>query len=335
MGFCISRQWLDFSRMTQGQRRFTDAETEIFALDPLRLRFRNPETEREFVRDTVRQSMNYIRAYLIAGFGLYGLFGILDAVVGGPDTLYLMLIRYGVVFPIFGGIFLATFFPVFLRHSQFFLGTIMVAAGFGIVAMTLIMSVPFKSQYYAGLIMVVIYCGNLIKLQYLNAALIACALVASYLAISLWINPVPYFNQVANNLFLIMATAIGLYSNYFEETYLRRAYVWQKLIRARNELTVSRVPVDEKGRTMHVHLYINGGSLMMSDPYPEHGHPFQTPQGITIHMKVDDVDASWKRAVDAGCTVTMELADMFWGDRYGQLKDPFGFHWSMGAPIRK
>jgi len=106
-------------------------------------------------------------------------------------------------------------------------------------------------------------------------------------------------------------------------------------VRAFGATEVSRVPVDEKGRTMHIHLYINGGSLMMSDPYPEYGHPFKAPEGITIHMKVADVDASWKRAVNAGCTVVMELADMFWGDRYGQLKDPFGFMWSMGMPIRK
>jgi len=239
MGPCNSRQWHDFSRMTQGQRRFTDAETKIFALDPLRLRFRDPETERDFVHETVHQSLNYIRAYLVAGFGLYGLFGILDVAVGGDDTGKLLLIRYGAVFPVFAAIFVATFFPVFVRHSQFFLGAIMVAAGFGVVAMTLIMSVPFKSQYYAGLVMVVIYCGNLIKLQYLNAALIACALVTSYLATSLWINPVPHFNQVTNNVFLVMATAIGLYSNYFQETYLRRAYVWQRVIRARNELTLN------------------------------------------------------------------------------------------------
>jgi PhnB protein len=74
---------------------------------------------------------------------------------------------------------------------------------------------------------------------------------------------------------------------------------------------------------------------MLCDAYPEYGHPFQTPQGSTLHMKVDDVEASWKRAVDAGCEIVLELQDMFWGDRYGQLRDPFGFLWSMGMPIKK
>jgi len=97
---------------------------------------------------------------------------------------------------------------------------------------------------------------------------------------------------------------------------------------------VARVPVDEKGRTMHIHLYINGGSVMLADAYPEHGHPFEKPQGFTLHLQVDDADAWWNRAVGAGAEVVLPLQEMFWGDRYGQLRDPFGVMWSIGAPIR-
>lgn len=95
---------------------------------------------------------------------------------------------------------------------------------------------------------------------------------------------------------------------------------------------VFRYPPDEKGRTMHVHLHLNGGSLMMCDPFPEHGHPHQPPQGYTLHLKVDDVDAWWDRAVKAGAEVVLPLQKMFWGDRYGQLRDPFGVLWSMATP---
>jgi len=93
-------------------------------------------------------------------------------------------------------------------------------------------------------------------------------------------------------------------------------------------------PVDDKGRTMHVHLYINGSSLMLGDAYPEHGHPLQKPQAFNLTLAVDDIDAWWKRAVDAGATVVMPVADMFWGDRYGQLRDPFGVLWAMNQPKR-
>ena len=88
-------------------------------------------------------------------------------------------------------------------------------------------------------------------------------------------------------------------------------------------------PPDEKGRTMHIHLYINGGSLMISDFYPEHGHMPVPPSGFTVTLPVSDIDARFQQAVDAGCTITMPLQDMVWGDRYGSLRDPFGVDWAM------
>jgi uncharacterized glyoxalase superfamily protein PhnB len=88
-------------------------------------------------------------------------------------------------------------------------------------------------------------------------------------------------------------------------------------------------PPDEKGRTMHVHLYINGSSLMLGDVYPEHGHGKETPQAFSLALMVDDIEKAFQRAVDAGCTVTMPVQKMFWGDYYGSLKDPFGFAWAM------
>jgi PhnB protein len=94
------------------------------------------------------------------------------------------------------------------------------------------------------------------------------------------------------------------------------------------------VPPDEQGRTMHVHLYINGSSLMLSDAYPEHGHPFKTHQGFSLQLVVDDIDIWWERAVAAGVEVVMPVERMFWGDRYGQLRDPFGVLWAMNEPAR-
>ncbi|MDB5524050.1 MAG: hypothetical protein JWM58_1813 [Rhizobium sp.] len=98
---------------------------------------------------------------------------------------------------------------------------------------------------------------------------------------------------------------------------------------------VFMVPPDENGRTMHLHLYINGSSLMLCDGYPEHGHPAEKPQGYTMQLIVDDIDFWWERAVKAGAEITLPLQLMFWGDRYGQLRDPFGVNWAMNAPARK
>jgi PhnB protein len=91
-------------------------------------------------------------------------------------------------------------------------------------------------------------------------------------------------------------------------------------------------PPDEKGRTMHAHLYINGGSVMLSDPFPEHGCGYVPAAGFSLMLPVKDVDAWWQRAVDAGCTGNMAPQDMFWGDRYAQAKDPFGVLWAFVGP---
>jgi uncharacterized glyoxalase superfamily protein PhnB len=90
-----------------------------------------------------------------------------------------------------------------------------------------------------------------------------------------------------------------------------------------------RYPPDEQGRTMHIHLYINGSSLMLSDAFPEHGHPFQPAAGFNLTLQVTDIDKQYQRAIEAGATAIMPPQDMFWGDRYGQLRDPYGVMWSM------
>ena len=86
---------------------------------------------------------------------------------------------------------------------------------------------------------------------------------------------------------------------------------------------------------MHIHLYINGASIMLSDAYPEYGHALEKPAGFSVVLPVDDIDAWWKRAVDAGSEVVMPVQEMFWGDLYGQIRDPFGVLWAMDAPVSK
>lgn len=95
---------------------------------------------------------------------------------------------------------------------------------------------------------------------------------------------------------------------------------------------VGLYPPDESGRTMHVHLYVNGSSVMLSDPYPEHGCGYVPAAGFNLALMVPDVDAAVKRAVQAGATVMMPPTDMFWGDRYALAKDPFNVLWAFNGP---
>ncbi|CAO4154159.1 putative protein [Methylorubrum aminovorans] len=112
---------------------------------------------------------------------------------------------------------------------------------------------------------------------------------------------------------------------------LRAAEFYQKAFDA--EILAS-VPRDEKGRTMHVHLAVNGTSVMLSDAFPEYGHPLKPPQAFSLLLPVDDIAAWWDRAVAAGAEVVTPYQEMFWGDVYGQLRDPFGVIWAMNQPKR-
>lgn len=107
------------------------------------------------------------------------------------------------------------------------------------------------------------------------------------------------------------------------------AAFYEKALGAR---VVDSYPPDENGKTMHIHLHVNGTSIMLGDPCPEQGFPLQPPQAFNLMLPVDDADRWWKRAVDAGAEPVMPVQDMFWGDRYGQFRDPFGVLWAVNQP---
>lgn len=96
---------------------------------------------------------------------------------------------------------------------------------------------------------------------------------------------------------------------------------------------LDRRPAEDGERLIHAHLRINGASVMLNDEFPEYtGEADIRPKGVTLHIQVEDPDAWWTRAMLAGAEPVMEMADQFWGDRYGQLRDPFGHSWSIGGP---
>lgn len=98
---------------------------------------------------------------------------------------------------------------------------------------------------------------------------------------------------------------------------------------------VRRSEAEDGERLLHCHLRINGSDVLMADEFPEHGGGLgEGPAGVTLHLAVGNADEWWDRAISAGATPVMPLADQFWGDRYGQVRDPFGHRWSIGAPIQ-
>ena len=91
------------------------------------------------------------------------------------------------------------------------------------------------------------------------------------------------------------------------------------------------------GKLMYVELWFGDSAVMVADEFPEMGiHSPQTVGGTStvLNLFTEDVDVLWKRAVEAGAEVLHPLQDMFWGDRHGQLTDPFGHRWGLAQHVR-
>ena len=102
---------------------------------------------------------------------------------------------------------------------------------------------------------------------------------------------------------------------------------------------VSRALQKNSTKVMHAELKIGGFRLFVNDDFPEMcGGKSKTPKAIggtpvTLFLTGDDCDKAVAKAAKAGATVTMPPMDMFWGDRFAKLTDPFGHEWSITSPI--
>lgn len=212
------------------------ASTPCFARSRLLLRFRDPEVEADFSARALLASLPFVRLYLAAGVGLYLAFGVLDALIGGDQLYKIWTVRFGIVCPILLGILALTFTKHFANFAQLALASSMLTAGGGILAMTAILVPPLNAQYYAGLIMVVVYCGSLIGLRFAYSVLITLFVFAAYQVVSLFLNPIGSADYLNNNFFLFMASATGMFSSFMLETHIRNNYVAQKVIEEKNRV---------------------------------------------------------------------------------------------------
>ncbi|MDQ2715625.1 MAG: VOC family protein [Chloroflexota bacterium] len=113
-----------------------------------------------------------------------------------------------------------------------------------------------------------------------------------------------------------------------------RAAEWYKAALGAEER--GRIPVPG-GKFMQIELRFGDSAVMLADEFPGAGVLSPLAIGgtpVVLHFSTENVDALWKRAIDAGATVLQPLQEQFWGDRYGQIIDPFGYRWGLAQHIR-
>ena len=113
-----------------------------------------------------------------------------------------------------------------------------------------------------------------------------------------------------------------------------RAANWYKQALGAEER--GRIPVPG-GKFMQIELWFGDSAVMLADEFPEAG--VLSPQTIggnpvVLHFLTENVDALWKRAIEAGAEIVQPLQEQFWGDRYGQIRDPFGYRWGLAQHVR-
>jgi PhnB protein len=108
---------------------------------------------------------------------------------------------------------------------------------------------------------------------------------------------------------------------------------YQRALGAREQ---SRLPLPN-GKLMYVELRFGDSPLMAASEFPEFGIVSPLAIGgtaVVLHLFSDDVEAAWQRALDAGAELLHPLQDQFWGDRQGQIIDPFGHKWNLAQHLR-
>ncbi len=107
-------------------------------------------------------------------------------------------------------------------------------------------------------------------------------------------------------------------------------------VKAFGAVECCRIPTPD-GKLMHGAIRIGDSMIFLVDEFPDMnclGPKARGGSSVTIHLQVEDADAAFERAAGAGATVKMPLDDMFWGDRYGIVEDPWGHSWSIATHIR-
>ena len=96
-----------------------------------------------------------------------------------------------------------------------------------------------------------------------------------------------------------------------------------------------RMPTPDGSKVLHAEIAIGECRVMLCDPFCGQADPRGLGGSpVTLHLQVPDVDLMFARALAAGATAIMEPSDAFWGDRYGQIRDPFGHAWSLASKVR-
>jgi PAS domain S-box-containing protein len=193
------------------------------------------ENEKAFRHDYFKKSLNHVQVAIVLGIFFYAAFGILDALLVPEKMDRLWLIRYAGFCPFAFCIYLFTFSKVFEKYMQIAVGSVVLAAGVGIIGMILIAPSPGSYHYYAGLILVFMYGYTFLKLRFISATITGFTIVIGYEIAAIWFSQTPLSIIINNNFFFLSGNIIGMCACYSIELSARKNFFQAQLLERERE----------------------------------------------------------------------------------------------------
>ena len=200
--------------------------------------------ETPFQCENFRASLPHNRAALIVGVIFYSVFGILDALLMPEKKSTIWLIRFALVDPLLIGALLLSFSKSFERYVNPLITFVTIVAGGGIICMIAIAPRPVSYSYYAGLLLVFIWCYTFIRIPFLWASFAGWVIVILYEITAIWIIPTPVTVLINNNFFFISANIMGMIACYSLEYYARRNFFLTQ------QIEMERKKINRANRTL-------------------------------------------------------------------------------------
>jgi len=186
--------------------------------------------EDKFLEHDFKYSLKLTRISFLLGLALYALFGMLDAVLAGENKNIFWLIRYVIVCPVFLFLFFASFSQLYERFWQVSMAFAIFIAGLGIIVMIVFAPEAVSFTYYAGLILVIIYCYTFFRMRFIWAAITCWTILILYEIVAVFFWQTPMEILINNNFFFIGANIIGMVACYYSEFYRRNNFFLMDLL---------------------------------------------------------------------------------------------------------
>lgn len=204
------------------------------------------ELKREFNQSINQKNKSFIRIALFGGLFLYSVFALLDQALVPELVDVFWFIRFGIILPVTIITILLTYSETAYRFIQPILSVVVVISGLGIIAMILLAPSPVNYNYYAGLILVIIFSYTFLRVRFIWATIAGWCIVAGYEIGAVYIIHTPTEVLINNNFFFISANLLGMVSNLSYETNLKKEFhTAYRLMLSNNQIAENNIELEK------------------------------------------------------------------------------------------